>query len=526
MQRAIIVILLHLTRGQEIEIQNLKTNPGLLPLKMGQAKIKTSTHDFIHYYDLQPIHEEIFAIESQYDAVSTAIRNGLSDPYFFNLQNFDQGLKYQLKTAKEKLQTLYPLSRSKRGLIDGLGSVIKAISGNLDQEDARKYENAIASLENNQRNIISHVNQHISLNTRRMKSYNETISLLTHNQDTISIEVKRIETDLNRLVFDFNHYLETRNVLDQINLILQVILQTLNDLEMAVSLARINTVHNSVLKSEDLSWIVRTLLTYHSENQLLYNQEDDIHKYYDVTKIDAYYTDHKIVFILHVPLIFPDTFTYFHLFPIPTQNSTIIIPPTPYLTVSPYLYQYLNLPCERIGLDYLCEENFLQDTGRSPDCVTQMLEITDEEARCEHVPVSMNATLILEMSEAHYIGIFPQATKISTHCSSTKVMVLEGVHLIKLPPGCEFKTNNEAFINSKSVISDEPLTLPNIKTAHINSSLKFKPLKLDKIPLDKLQHLTLEEERLQLIPEETRQSDNSHFWMTPFTFQSPSSFYT
>ncbi|XP_074030352.1 uncharacterized protein [Leptinotarsa decemlineata] len=103
MQRAIIVILLHLTRGQEIEIQNLKTNPGLLLLKMGQAKIKTSTHDFIHYYDLQPIHEEIFAIESQYDAVSTAIRNGLSDPYFFNLQNFDQGLKYQLKTVKEKL---------------------------------------------------------------------------------------------------------------------------------------------------------------------------------------------------------------------------------------------------------------------------------------------------------------------------------------------------------------------------------------------------------------------------------------
>lgn len=36
--------------------------------------------------------------------------------------------------------------RSKRGLIYGLGSVIKAITGNLDQDDAIKIDNEIKQL--------------------------------------------------------------------------------------------------------------------------------------------------------------------------------------------------------------------------------------------------------------------------------------------------------------------------------------------------------------------------------------------
>ncbi|KAG5888568.1 hypothetical protein JTB14_029865 [Gonioctena quinquepunctata] len=59
--------------GQEIKILDLKENPGILLLKLGPAKIQTSTHDFIHYYNLTPIAQEIDAIQNQFEAVAIAI---------------------------------------------------------------------------------------------------------------------------------------------------------------------------------------------------------------------------------------------------------------------------------------------------------------------------------------------------------------------------------------------------------------------------------------------------------------------
>ncbi|KAG5870853.1 hypothetical protein JTB14_031934 [Gonioctena quinquepunctata] len=81
--------------GQEIKILDLKENPGILPIKLGPAKIQTSAHHFIHYYNLTPIAQEIDAIQNQYEAVAIAINNGLSRPYWTNLQNFIQGLQFE-----------------------------------------------------------------------------------------------------------------------------------------------------------------------------------------------------------------------------------------------------------------------------------------------------------------------------------------------------------------------------------------------------------------------------------------------
>ncbi|KAG5869271.1 hypothetical protein JTB14_000317 [Gonioctena quinquepunctata] len=138
--------------GQEIEILDLKENPGILPLKLGPAKIQTSTHDFIHYYNLTPLAQGIDAIQNQYEPVAIAINNGLSRPYWTNLQNFIQGFQYQLEGVHRKFQSIYPLHRRKRALINALGSIVKAISGNLDQDDAEKYDNTISTLQRNQAN--------------------------------------------------------------------------------------------------------------------------------------------------------------------------------------------------------------------------------------------------------------------------------------------------------------------------------------------------------------------------------------
>lgn len=452
-------------------------------------------------------------MEEQYNSVRTAIENGLSLPYFRSLQNFDQSLQFLLKAAKEKLRTIIPIQRSRRGIFNGLGSVIKIISGNLDHEDAQRYDAAIATLQHSQENIVSQVNQRMSLNIKIMESFNHTISLITHNEETIENEANKINSELNKFMFDFTHFLQARNVLDQLNLALQVILQILNDLEVAITFAKTNTLHNSLIKPDELKWAVKKMLEHYSEIQLPYIYEEDIPKYYDIINIDGYFSNHTMVFILHFPILSPEIFTYFHLFSIPTTNHTTIIPPAPYLALSENFFQYTEVPCRKINFEYLCQEGPLQNNNQ--DCISQILQLSNSEATCRHVPVSINTTLIQDLSDAHYIAIFPRPTKVSTRCPTTKIMILEGVFLISLPPGCEFRTSSESFSNEKTVIQEEPLTLPKIHTKNDDRQPQVKPLKLSQVPLDELHKLIRTEEHLEPIQAETQSTNHSHFWITP-----------
>ena len=504
-----------LAQAQEVLIQDLRDNPGILPVKLGQAKIQTSTHDFIHFLDLQPIAQEIILLESQYEDVTKAIQEGLSYPYFYYLQNFDRSLKYLIKTAKEKLHGIYPTSKIKRGIFNGLGTVIKTISGNLDQEDAEKYNDAITSLQRNQKNVISRMNIYLSLNQKVLRRFNETLNLINHNEELIKEETLKISKELNKVVFDFNHFLQTRNVLDQLQLSLQIIIQTLTDLETSITFARIHTIHSNLLKQDELEWIIQKMLEHHPENQIPYTNPEDFPKYFNLISLDGFYSNNSIIFVLHFPILHTYVFNYFHLFSVPTINRTTIIPPAPYLATDDIVYQYMDLPCKKSGSISICPETFIQERSNQVDCMTDILQSDRTEASCHIVPVTLDESFIQEVSEAHYIAVLPEPTKIATRCHSTKILVLQGVFLIELPPECEFRTPEEAFINSKTTIPEEPLTLPKVQTKKIDQQRNVKPIKLSKLPLDELQQLTKEEDRLQPLPLEEHTRDTTHFWMTP-----------
>ncbi|KAG5862546.1 hypothetical protein JTB14_025218 [Gonioctena quinquepunctata] len=151
--------------------------------------------------------------------------------------------------------------------------------------------------------------------------------------------------------------------------------------------------------------------------------------------------------------------------------------------------QYENAPCRNINPGYLCHSNSIQYDTTSIDCIAQILRLSDDAAFCQHVPVTINTTLIEQLTPGHYIAIFPEPTKISTHCSATGIPVLHGTFLIELPTGCGFETPRDAYINSKKVIREQPLTLPIIQTVPVHPKEEIKPIHLEKMPLDELHKL-------------------------------------
>lgn len=93
-------------------------------------------------------------------------------------------------------------SRKKRGLINALGSISRAIPGNLDSQEAERYDKIINQLTIEPRKIKTVVQSQISIVESLMLQFIGSISLLAHNQKTTKnkilgidfIKYKRIES--------------------------------------------------------------------------------------------------------------------------------------------------------------------------------------------------------------------------------------------------------------------------------------------------------------------------------------------
>ncbi|KAG5875541.1 hypothetical protein JTB14_017748 [Gonioctena quinquepunctata] len=142
-----------------------------------------------------------------------------------------------------------------------------------------------------------------------------------------------------------------------------------------------------------------------------------------------------------------------------------------------------NAPCRNINPGYLCHSNSIQYDTTSKDCIAQILRLSDDAAFCQHVPVTINTTTIEQLTP-------------------------------ELTTGYGFKTPRDAYINSKKVIREQPLTLPKIQTVPVHPKEEIKPIHLEKIPLDELHKLhDIQDHMTPLFYEQD--SDYTHLWITP-----------
>lgn len=99
-----------LLKAQILEVQNIEEDQIVIALKLGNARTIDDFFSLIHVIDLGEYNEHVrrlFDIVESFGEHST-LKNGA------NIS------KLKLKALEDKLRTLNPYKRSKRGLIDGL----------------------------------------------------------------------------------------------------------------------------------------------------------------------------------------------------------------------------------------------------------------------------------------------------------------------------------------------------------------------------------------------------------------------
>jgi hypothetical protein len=475
-------------------------------------------HVFLHYYDLSSIRDSISNVESHIGIYLEYIKS--ADPLYFRDTSVttNQIFLNDLKSIYGKFNGLSKThSKQKRGLINGLGTIIKSITGNLDHDDARHFNNAIQTLQKNQDVIGNKLNSGISFNKQMLETFNVTLSTIVSNENKIRVTLNEILRDVNMTNYRLSDYIKINCLCNLIKSNLQNILDYVNMLENAVAFSKLGITHHSVVGSDSIMFMSNVLFKLYDKQEMLINENTEIRDYYDIITCGSFYADNRIVFVLKFPIMYKNTYTYYQLFPTPTYNSTILIPPKPYLAVSGDKHQYMEKECKQFQEIYYCEEAFFTMTSRSDDCIYLLILKHEITANCQYTAFKTNFELLQKLDDYHYAITCPQRTKSRLLCDEEETRFIEGTYLIEIPEGCSFTTKSTSLKNYRNQIKGKAIKLLSFQLSNITVMNSARPLKLEKVPLDQLYKLEalLEKDVVQEL-EKFHSENNTHLiWTGP-----------
>ncbi|XP_045484877.1 uncharacterized protein LOC123689348 [Pieris rapae] len=487
-----LMLSLDIAMTQEIRLENMDNGPGLLPFNIGLTDIITHYHTFLHFIDLDEIGLKIETLKTQIHDIEGYFDNHSLPISKARLQHLTE----KLDKASLLLSTLKP-GRVKRGLINGLGSIIKSVTGNLDYSDAIKYDEAIKILQNNQNNIISEFNNHISLSKAWMSEHAKIIDKLVENQIDLNKTMYFMISKFNTEHVDTVVFAEISQLLNSFDDNINELLLVIRNIEDSLAFTRTYTAHHIMLDISMLRSMLGTLSSVYKPEQLL---DLELREYYSVIRTGSYFSNNRIVIVLRFPIISPNTFTLFKLSILPNHYQHIIIPPFPYIATNNDNYVYIEAECPKSRNRFLCEETLNHHIKRSPDCIADLVISQQVSNSCIPTTLTLAKPAMEKLDDQHYCVTFPSLTKISLSCKRREYLNLQGSYLVTVPPNCSLHTKDLTIVNINNQLKGEPLKI--LLPMNSTPTTPQRSLKIHTIDLNGLHNLEKQiEVQMPIIPE-------------------------
>lgn len=433
----------------EYKIHNLDGNPGLLPLNLGVAQNEINYFSFAQVFDLTNLTKEFQLLQNQFHNLHLSFGNASNyHTEYYNSFNLIKVLENKILTQFTQLNPEYKVKRNKRGLINGLGSIIKIITGNLDNEDAEKYDKAIMSLSENGSKMKNIVDKQLTLLQKSINNFQNFTKSLDHNQLILTSRIMQVQSIIKNIELknlDTARSLLIQIVMFQIKTSYQMIYDTLEKIEVAISFAKINTFHNSIVYPLDLLQEMSKINKILTHGKLPFEPEiNNILLFEKILIIKGCMKLNEIIFILEIPIVESEIYKYYHLYPLPVpyENSfRVTIPKRPYLILNEQNYISFDENCQEIlPNNYLCKErerNYDQDRP----CEVQMLKY-ENTTKCQSTRIEVNTTKIQKLEDNKWMIIAPVKSVSIFRClDNVNNVALKGTYLIELDYGCDMQIN-------------------------------------------------------------------------------------
>lgn len=302
---------------------------------MGTAKLLDHYHKFYFYFNISEL--EITYRQILRNVVVLEVR----DVSLFTQQNIknlkDNCLEIENQIAKLKY------SRSKRALFDGLGTAIKYISGNLDNNDLMEINKHLESLYKNQANVVKQMNKYTSFANHITNRYFNDLKTLENNINSTLTLINRIDNVLEtQMLIQYNYYLST-NLLD-----------ILRRIEVTISLAFNEIVNLEIISHFELLDMIYHLQTVYKESELLKLDVMHLFKILEFSKFRVLSVADTITCILYIPVLKTPVYQYFQIYPIPSLQNEVLLPTTKYFMQGTTESLWTEEECKKLDGEIIC----------------------------------------------------------------------------------------------------------------------------------------------------------------------------
>ena len=262
----------------------------MIAIKLKQVRIRVGFERVIHKIDIKSIENNIDYIEKVTEKLS--VNDHLRNTLDFKIQH-----------AKGKLMSLQS-HRNKRALVNALGSVIKLIAGNPDNEDMEIINNNLGIIER-QENLISK-------SLARQIIINEKIQSKINNITDI---IKKINK---QIIAKNNNSLIIRTDLEYINLIvnLDILIQILSNIEEQIEFAKLSTLNRNLFSFEEKTYIFSRLRA----QKLNLDYLDQIFQY---TSGSVIVSNKQVLILAKIPILEANEFDLVNIQTLNVNNTRI-----------------------------------------------------------------------------------------------------------------------------------------------------------------------------------------------------------
>lgn len=392
--RWLIPLLIFATHGQT-DITFTKIRNPILPLSLGKAQITTHKHTFVKYVDISKFNEPIKNVKSNFKLIREQFVNIFPD-LMYQAIDYEHLINNSLKLISNKIDNLKPL-RFKRGLINLVGKGYKWLFGTLDADDGERYNKAINILDKNQQMI-----QHDLINQ-------------------ISV---------------------TKYFVSEVN-ICRDILHVLETLENSILFAKLHTLHSSILPIKEFEFIIKEMRQIYGQASIpLFN---NVQSYYSLCSVEFYQKGNKLMFGIHIPILYTKSYDYFRLIPIPL-NFQIIIPKKTYIFLNNTWHHYEDQQCTQIEDTCIY---YIVNPITSRDCLPKVLT-GKRNNTCSAKHVTITDDIIESINDNHVIVIPNNKIIIKQKCQTNGLHETTSPELINIQPGCCIVINEDTFCATRS----------------------------------------------------------------------------
>lgn len=391
-------------------------------------------------------------------------------------------LTNKLLRITDHLKSLKP-GRVERGLIDGLGSIIKSVTGNLDISDAIRYDSAIKTLQSNNNELSEEFNSHISLSKQWMVQHSNIVEKLVENQIKINETLK--------LILDSNAYRDS-NLIKYAKFAQYLTILTENVDEVLGELVRIENIlafihasspHHSMLSIDVLSHMIQRLIRIYSRDQIV---DLDIREYYDLIRPGYYYSGSQIVIVFKLPIFTKENFDLYKLSVAPNKFKQALIPPFPLIATNRKGYVYIEAECPKYNNWYLCDDKMNHQLRQLPDCMQDLITNQVIGEKCDVVKLTLAKVSMEELDQRHYVISFPNSTRIHTVCEKEDYLTLDGSYLVTIPVNCLLYTPEFTITNTNDHVEGRPLKIMNVSYNTGRKVDKMTHVELNSIDLSRV----------------------------------------